>query len=61
MTAGEFRAALKACGLSQVGLARALGVATTTVNRWAQGEIPVPQYAKAYLDLLKSKPKNETA
>ena len=51
MTPDEFRAALKALGLRQKWLAERLGVATTTVNRWATGELPVPRYAVAYLGL----------
>lgn len=52
MTALEFRAALKALGISQRWLARHLGVAVSTVNRWAQGDFPVPQYAAFALELL---------
>ena len=51
MTSDEFRAELKALGLSQRALALRLGLATTTVNRWALALAPVPRYAVAYLDL----------
>ena len=54
MTATEFRAALDAAGLSQYRLAKDLGLAISTVSRWALGSVPVPQYAVAYLRILKS-------
>jgi transcriptional regulator with XRE-family HTH domain len=52
LTAPEFRAALKSLNLSQRSLAERLGVAVSTVNRWAQGKAPVPQYAVYALSLL---------
>jgi transcriptional regulator with XRE-family HTH domain len=52
MTAPEFRAALTALGLRQNRLAKCLGVTTATVNRWAIGRVPVPQYAVFVLLLL---------
>jgi transcriptional regulator with XRE-family HTH domain len=52
MTADEFRAALKACGLRQNALAELLGVHIMTVNKWAKGLLPVAPYAVAYLDLF---------
>lgn len=51
MTSDDFRSLLESAGLSQRALASRLGLATTTVNRWAKGELKVPQYAVAYLDL----------
>jgi DNA-binding transcriptional regulator YiaG len=56
MTAPELRAELQALGLSQRWLAGRLGVAANTVNRWASGELAVPQYAVAYLELLRKVP-----
>lgn len=53
MTADEFRAALKSLGLRQRWLAERLGVETSTVNRWATGKAPVPQYAAYVLELLR--------
>lgn len=50
-SAAEFRAALKSVGLRQRDLARQLGVAVTTVNRWATGRQPVPGYAVAFLSV----------
>jgi transcriptional regulator with XRE-family HTH domain len=50
MTHTEFRAALRAIGMTQRALAERLGLAISTVNRWALGQAPVPQYAVAYLD-----------
>jgi len=52
MTAPEFRTALTALDLRQKRLAECLGVTTATVNRWAVGKIPVPQYAVFVLLLL---------
>jgi transcriptional regulator with XRE-family HTH domain len=52
MTAPEFRTALAALGLRQNRLAECLGVTTATVNRWAIGRVPVPQYAVFVLLLL---------
>jgi transcriptional regulator with XRE-family HTH domain len=52
MTAPELRAALKSLHLSQRSLAERLGVDPTTVNRWAVGKAPVPQYAAYVLELL---------
>src|SRR5215813_15378523 len=54
MTSEEFRAELKALGLSQRALAMRLGLAVTTVNRWALEQVPVPQYAVAYLELRRA-------
>ena len=51
MTSEEFRAELRELGLSQRALAVRLGLAVTTVNRWALALAPVPQYAVAYLEL----------
>jgi len=52
MTPTEFRAALKSLSLSQRSLAERLGVEPATVNRWATGKVPVPQYAVYVLELL---------
>lgn len=52
MTNDEFRAALKTLDLRQRWLASRLGVETSTVNRWAQGTLPVPQYAVFALSLI---------
>jgi transcriptional regulator with XRE-family HTH domain len=57
MTSDQFRAALKALNLPQRQLALALGLDVGTVNRWARGILPVPQYAEAYLELAKKSKK----
>ena len=49
MTAQEFRATIRALGISQRALAKRLGLAVSTVNRWAVGEATVPEYAIAFL------------
>lgn len=51
MSAETFRQTLRDVGLRQRQLAAELGLAAQTVNRWAVGEIPVPHYAIAYVDL----------
>lgn len=53
MTPEEFRATLKRLGLRQRWLSERLGVETSTVNRWATGKAPVPQYAVFALSLIK--------
>jgi DNA-binding transcriptional regulator YiaG len=50
MTPAEFRGEIRALGLSQRALAATLGLAISTVNRWAVGQADVPQYAVAYLE-----------
>jgi transcriptional regulator with XRE-family HTH domain len=52
MTASEFRSALKELGITQFWLAIQLGVAISTVNRWATGEVPVSPYVPFVLKLL---------
>jgi len=52
MTGPELRAALKSLNLSQRSLAERLGVLPQTVNKWAQGKLPVPKYAAYVLSLL---------
>ena len=52
MTAAEFRAALKALGLSQRSFAERLGVTATATNNWAMGHRPVPRWASYALELL---------
>lgn len=55
MTAEEFRATLKSLGLRQRVLAERLGVEASTVNRWATGKAPVPQYAAYVLELIRDR------
>lgn len=52
MTNEEFRSLLESAGLSQRALASRLGLNVSTVHRWSTGDLDVPQYACAYLDLL---------
>lgn len=52
MTADEYRAALAALDLSQVGAARLLGVDERTSRRWANGERDVPPPADRFLRFL---------
>jgi transcriptional regulator with XRE-family HTH domain len=50
MTQKEFRANIRALKMSQRALAATLGLAVSTVNRWAVGDAKVPQYAIAYIE-----------
>lgn len=43
MTATDLRAHIARLGLTQSGLAHALGVETRTVQRWAAGQSDVPE------------------
>jgi transcriptional regulator with XRE-family HTH domain len=52
MTEIEFCATLDRLKLSRRQLALRLGVAESTVRRWACGELPVPRYAAYVLELL---------
>jgi transcriptional regulator with XRE-family HTH domain len=54
MTPIDFRTELKALGLTQRNVAVYLGLARSTVNAWATGKVPVPQYAVAWLELYQS-------
>jgi len=48
MTADELREALKSIGWKGSDLARKVGVGTSTVSRWLNGE-PVPLWVDSYL------------
>ena len=52
MTPKDLRAALDHLHWSQAELARRIDYAPNTVNRWAQGEIPIPGWLTAYLDAM---------
>lgn len=52
MTPAEFRAALKALGMSQRRLAQVWGVDPVTVNRYATGKLPIPPIAAFALRLM---------
>lgn len=52
MTPDEYREALEALGLTQVGGARLLGVDERTSRRWACGERDVPPPAQRFLRYL---------
>jgi transcriptional regulator with XRE-family HTH domain len=51
MTAADLKRTLKALGWTQAHLAERLGVDLATVSRWANGHLPVPKYAVAFLHL----------
>lgn len=55
MTAEEFRGALKMLGIRQRWLAERLGVAVSTVNRWATGDLPVATYVPFVVELLRER------
>jgi transcriptional regulator with XRE-family HTH domain len=48
----EFRRAMRLAGINRTELGAILGKSPNTVSRWTRGELPVPQYANAYLTLL---------
>lgn len=48
----EFDSRLAELGVYHAPLARALGLDRRTVTRWANGELAIPGYAWAVLDLL---------
>lgn len=48
----EYRDALSALGLSQVGGARLLGVDPRTSRRWARGEVDIPEPVARFLRYL---------
>jgi transcriptional regulator with XRE-family HTH domain len=50
MTPQEFRDTIRELGLSQTSFAEQLGLARSTVARWALGKSPVPRYAMVYLE-----------
>lgn len=52
MTTPEYREALAALDLSQVGAAKLLGVDERTSRRWATGERDVPPPAERFLRFL---------
>ena len=59
MTPEDFtrRASLALGGRGWQGkLSRAIGVATSTIRRWGNGETPLPAYAVAVLELLEQCP-----
>jgi DNA-binding transcriptional regulator YiaG len=53
MTGDEIRRARRTLGLTQVGMASALGVSTMSVESWEQGRrTPPPEVAEKILHLL---------
>lgn len=52
MTADEYREAIAALELSQVGAAKLLGVDARTSRRWALGEREIPPPAARFLQYL---------
>jgi DNA-binding transcriptional regulator YiaG len=58
MTFDEFKAALKAIGMSQRGFARLIKADKSTITKWA-AQPSVPGYAKVIIDLLLKERKSE--
>lgn len=54
MPASQFRRWLDEAGISKAWLARKLGKAPHTVGKWADGRLRVPEYAVAYLELMRA-------
>lgn len=57
MNADQFRAALAALGLSQVGFARIALVDARTVRRWCDGSRAIPGPVVALLGMMQDNPK----
>jgi len=55
MTGPEFRETLDYLGISGRRLAHDLGIAESTVYRWASGEVPVAPYIPYVLKLLRER------
>ena len=51
LTPGQLRARRRALGLSQAGLATALGVTANTLARWERGEVPMSKPALVRMGL----------
>ncbi len=49
MTPTELKSTLRLLRWSQAELARRTGYARTSVNRWCQGDLPIPQWLQDYL------------
>jgi D-3-phosphoglycerate dehydrogenase / 2-oxoglutarate reductase len=60
MNASEFTAARGRLGLSQAGIAAALGVDQATISRWEAGKVRIPAAIEFALAALKEKPMLET-
>jgi DNA-binding transcriptional regulator YiaG len=52
LTARQLKARLKQAGVSQRKFAQWLGFDVGTVNRWARGTRPVPQYVAVIVSVL---------
>jgi DNA-binding transcriptional regulator YiaG len=52
MTHEQFRSAIEELGLSQVAVARLLGVNDRTARRWAAGDLDIPQPVEIVLSLM---------
>jgi putative transcriptional regulator len=52
----DVKAARKRLNLSQLLLARLLGVSVKTLRSWEQGRMPVPQMASNYLNDILANP-----
>jgi DNA-binding transcriptional regulator YiaG len=53
LTKGQFRAKLRALGISQRSFAQCLQMDVGTVNRWATGKIEIPHWVRVLLDLMR--------
>jgi DNA-binding transcriptional regulator YiaG len=56
LTARQFQKRLKQAGISQRKFALWLGFDVGTVNRWARGSRPIPQYVAVLVSVLAKHP-----
>lgn len=57
MTPAQFKSSRKKLGLTQVELAKALGVIQITVSRWETGALPIDRRTQMAIEHLLCKPK----
>lgn len=53
MTPAELREGLASIRMSQRAFAIRIGASPNTVNRWAQGALPVPAYVPVIIGLIR--------
>ncbi|GEM_PF-2272368 len=51
LTPDEFKAALRQLGWKQADFARKAGLSHPTPSRWVAGEVPIPEWAEAFLGM----------
>ena len=49
----DLKAELKAIGMTQKDFAKHIDKTTSTINRWALGEVEIPKVIKLYIEAFK--------